>query len=212
MNQKKDLYCISGLGADYRVFHRLENHFNLKHLHWVNPEKNESLKSYAKRLSKKIDTNNTSIYLIGVSFGGIIAQEIAEIIPVKKLILVSSFYSSNNVPLIFKLLVRLKLNHLFFPQLICHFSFFNNFSFGVTEKEDKKLLKSIIKDTPRDFFIWATNSLVKWTSHHYQSSFISIHGTKDHVVPFYKNCDLTLVGAGHFGIFTNSQNIIQLLQ
>jgi len=211
VKHKKNLYCISGLGADYRVFHRLEKHFNLKHLHWINPEKNESLTDYAKRLSENIDTNDP-IHLIGVSFGGIIAQEIAEIIPVKKLILISSFYSNEYIPSIFKILVGLKLNHLFFPQIICHFSFFNNFSFGVKEKEDKKLLKSIIRDTPRDFFIWATNSLVKWKSHHCQSSFISIHGTKDHVIPFYKNCDLNLVGAGHFGIFTHSQNIIQLLQ
>ena len=49
------IYCISGLGADYRVFKHLEKDFNLIHIPWIEPKLNEDLLTYGKRLIQNIN-------------------------------------------------------------------------------------------------------------------------------------------------------------
>lgn len=73
------IYFISGLGADRRAFSKLifSEHFPMIHLDWISPEPNESLRSYASRLALEIDSSNP-FYLVGLSFGGMLATEIAK--------------------------------------------------------------------------------------------------------------------------------------
>lgn len=75
-----NVYFISGLGADKRIFSKLtlSAEFDIIHIDWIVPFSKETLVSYAKRLSKVIDVNNP-FALIGVSFGGMIAVEIAKL-------------------------------------------------------------------------------------------------------------------------------------
>ena len=72
------IYLISGLGADERVFQFLDlSKIEHQFVKWNEPQRNESLASYCKKLTEQINQNQ-EIILIGVSFGGIIAQEIAK--------------------------------------------------------------------------------------------------------------------------------------
>ena len=56
--QKMNVYFISGLGADQRVFQKLtiDPEFNPVPIEWVKPGRKESMPSYARRLSTQIDT------------------------------------------------------------------------------------------------------------------------------------------------------------
>jgi len=78
------VYFISGLGADERVFQFIDltkiEHYFIK---WNEPKKDESLSEYCLKLTEQIDKTN-GIILIGVSFGGIIAQEILKSFLVKR--------------------------------------------------------------------------------------------------------------------------------
>ena len=72
---------MPGLAASSLVFEniRLENpDYQLYRLDWIQPKKNESIKSYCHRLSKKI--KHKQPILLGVSFGGIIVQELDKIV------------------------------------------------------------------------------------------------------------------------------------
>ena len=72
---------MPGLAASSMVFEniRLENpNYQLYRLDWIQPKKNESIKSYCLRLSKKI--KHKQPILLGVSFGGIIVQELDKIV------------------------------------------------------------------------------------------------------------------------------------
>ena len=84
------VYFISGLGADERVFQFLDlSKIEHQFIQWNEPQKKESLSSYCKKLTEQIDLKQ-EIILIGISFGGIIAQEISKIIECKKVIIISS--------------------------------------------------------------------------------------------------------------------------
>lgn len=88
----RDIYLLSGLGADKSAFNFIDlSDFNANHIEWVNPAENEQIENYAKRLSKQIQTDNPIV--IGVSFGGIMAIEIAKLVKTEKIIVISSVKS-----------------------------------------------------------------------------------------------------------------------
>jgi len=73
------VYFISGLGADERVFQFLDlSEIEHRFIKWNVPQKNESLPSYCKRLTEQINVQQ-EVILIGISFGGMIAQEITKV-------------------------------------------------------------------------------------------------------------------------------------
>ena len=75
----KNVYFISGLGADERVFdfQKPEN-FNLNFIRYIKPSKDDDIQSYVKKLSAQIK-HKKEIVLIGLSFGGLIAIELSKI-------------------------------------------------------------------------------------------------------------------------------------
>ena len=105
---------ISGLGADKRVFDFLDlSAYSLHHVNWIPPLPRESMAAYATRLLPQITSDKP--VLIGVSFGGMIALEIAKLVSVEKVILISSAKSLNAIPSYFKLIPKLRLEKLVRP-------------------------------------------------------------------------------------------------
>jgi len=43
----KTVYCLSGLGADEKIFQRLQINARMKFIPWLQPFKNENIKHYA---------------------------------------------------------------------------------------------------------------------------------------------------------------------
>ena len=71
------LYAISGLGADQRVYQYLNIDYELIHLDWIRPIKNEGITDYTMRLSQGINTSEP-FGIIGLSFGGLVAIEMSK--------------------------------------------------------------------------------------------------------------------------------------
>ncbi|MBI5858459.1 MAG: hypothetical protein HZB42_12515 [Sphingobacteriales bacterium] len=85
----KNVYFISGLGADKRAFSLLDLSFcNPVFIEWIKPLKNESLRQYAIRLKEQI--TDPEPVIVGVSFGGMLATEIAKTGSTRKTIIISS--------------------------------------------------------------------------------------------------------------------------
>ena len=91
------VYCISGLGADERIFCKLDIPGSTFHfIQWIQPETAEDIYAYAGRLKEQIVHDHP--VLMGVSFGGMMAIELAKIFPVDKVVLISSIKSANELP------------------------------------------------------------------------------------------------------------------
>ncbi len=107
----KRLYILSGLGADEQVFQRLDfSGFATTFIKWKTPHENESIEQYAKRLLDQITTIKPTI--IGLSFGGIIAIEIAKQIETEKVILISSAKTKFEIPFYFRFIGLLRISSL----------------------------------------------------------------------------------------------------
>ena len=90
---------MPGLAASATIFERIvlpEDVFEIHLLEWEIPLANESLAKYAQRIVKKITHENP--VLIGVSFGGILVQEMAKYIEARKVIIISSVKSNLEFP------------------------------------------------------------------------------------------------------------------
>src|ERR1700742_707867 len=95
------VFVIAGLGADGRAYDLIElTGHDIIRVEWIEPDKTDTLKSYAQKLIKQYNIVTDSI-IIGNSLGGMIAMEIAQLIPVKKTILISSIKTIDEAPAYF---------------------------------------------------------------------------------------------------------------
>jgi pimeloyl-ACP methyl ester carboxylesterase len=201
----KDLFLLSGLGADKRVFDFLDfGEHNVHHIVWINPQKNETIQEYAKRLCNQIHISNP--ILIGVSFGGMIAMEIGKIIKTEKIILISSARTKKDIPLSFKLTGWLKLHYTISPSFMANNNPVTSWLFGATTSSEKELLSSILKDTDVQFSNWAIDTIGRWGNVDSLQNVTQIHGTKDKILPF-KEAKFVIEGGEHLMIVNRADEV-----
>ena len=196
------LYLIGGLGADERVFKYLNLSVETEVILWIDPKPKEELSQYAKRLLNQINQNE-EFGLLGVSFGGILAVEIAKLLKPQKLILISSVETSKQLPKFYLLLGKTRILDLMPNSLIKPPNQLLKFLFGA---KNKKLLKQIISDTDPNFIRWALNSIVNWTNESNSIIPIRIHGTNDKLIPL-KGQSIQIKDGGHFMIVDKAEEI-----
>ncbi len=206
----KDLFLLSGLGADKRVFDFLDfGDHTLHHIEWISPIKNESLQQYASRLTQQIQSSNP--ILIGVSFGGIMAMEIGKIIKTEKIILISSARTKKDIPLSFKLTGRLKLHYTIPPSFIANNNPVTNWLFGAKTTSEKQLLSSILKDTDVYFSNWAIDKIVRWDNVNSLQNVTQIHGTHDKILPF-KEAKFVIERGEHLMIVNRADEVSRAIK
>jgi pimeloyl-ACP methyl ester carboxylesterase len=206
----KELFLLSGLGADKRVFDFLDlSNYSIHHVNWITPFPKESITQYANRLLPQITTDNP--ILIGVSFGGMVALEIAKLISVEKVILISSAKSTTSIPSYFKLISKFRLGKLIRPASLKKPNVMFFWFFGVTAKEHKVLLASIMKDTDEIFLAWAIETIPRWGNNTFSNHVIQIHGTKDRILNV-QTADYLVNGGGHLMIVTRANEISDILK
>ncbi|MES2374079.1 MAG: alpha/beta hydrolase [Bacteroidota bacterium] len=206
------VYFISGLGADERVFQRLElPGIEQVHLGWITPLQKETFTSYAGRMTERI--TDPGPIIVGLSFGGMLAVEISKIIPVKKLILISSAKGEKELPAFFKMGRTIPL-HKIVPTHITGVTASVLFFFlGVKDKVHRQLLQEMVNNCPAGFIRWAMDTVVHWKNTEVPANLVHIHGNTDWLLP-YKNiqADHTIHKGGHSMIMSRAKEISALLQ
>ena len=182
---KPTIYTIPGLGFDFRIFSRLNlTGYEIHHLNWIEPLPRESINNYAKRMAENIKGISSNCILIGHSFGGIMAQEIAALIPFKKIILISSIKSEKEKPLNFKLAAPLGFHHLFTKKRTLNTFDYWGKHFGYESEELQTLFKKMIGERSDEYLQWALWQLSNWKgAENIKSQLTHIHGELDKTFP-----------------------------
>ncbi|XOV67454.1 MAG: alpha/beta fold hydrolase [Fluviicola sp.] len=209
MERKVKLYCLSGLGVDHRAFLEISlPKAEMVHVAWIPPKKKETLTDYAKRLFDETSPEE-NYWVIGVSFGGMIAQEWAKISAPEQLVLISSTHDQKHIKPILRIPGKLGVHRLLHPKIATIFAPLVYSLFGAKKREEKLLLKAILNDTDPNFLRWATGALLQWSSEPSLTS-INIHGKNDKMITSPERIDLETEG-GHFTIFSEGEEISQFL-
>ncbi|HEY1212932.1 MAG TPA: alpha/beta hydrolase [Bryobacteraceae bacterium] len=209
-----DCYCISGLGADERIFSRLElPGVRLRPLPWLSPAPHEPIGDYADRMRVGIEGERP--LLMGVSFGGMMSIEIAKKIPGARVILVSSVREHSQIPSWIKLGGRVyppwlnpRVRH---PRKLM--SFAENYFIGVESAEDSRLVAEFQNKVDRQFLYWAIHTIARWRNRWAPPSLYHIHGGKDRMFPIPKVQPTHIIPTGgHLMVFNRAPEVSKALR
>jgi pimeloyl-ACP methyl ester carboxylesterase len=207
-----NVYFISGLAADRRVFRHIQlpEPFEAVYLEWLTPGKHESIPAYAGRMAAQINTE-VPFFILGLSLGGIIASEIVRLHPMGKLILVASIPHAGHLPAYYRWMQRIRLQKLV-PVSAIKTGVFMRRYFTTESKEDKMMLRQMIRDADPHFIRWSLNAVLEWEQFDPPGDIIHIHGTKDIVLPMrYTNPTHIVKGGSHLMIFDRASDINAIL-
>lgn len=180
----KTVYCISGLGADDKIFQHLKLNAKLNFIPWLQPYKKEHIALYAKRMAQAI--NHPSPILLGISFGGMIGIEIARMKTIERVIIVSSVKSANELPQWMRIMGRFYLHKVMPTRSYKFTEKFDNDRLGITSMEELQVVNSYRKKIDPAYFDWAVHQVLNWKNTWYPNDLIQIHGDKDRIFPIRK--------------------------
>lgn len=205
------IYAISGLGANEKVFEKLQlpSGYELIFIPWLIPKEAELIESYANRMAQSID-HSQEFVLLGLSFGGIIAQEVAKIISPIKLLLFNTVKSDDEKPLWIRINRYLHLYKIF-PYSLLNKSplvyWFSNFMQWLNPERPN--LDQLYSMRDERYTCWAFEQIVQWDrKENLRCDIYHFHGNLDIVFPFWniKNA-IKINWGGHLSIYVKSNDV-----
>lgn len=196
---------MPGMAASPSIFERIRlpaETFEMHLLEWVSPKKNESLAAYAKRMAENIKHEN--VILVGVSFGGILVQEMKPFVNPKKVIIISSVKSNAELPRRMKIAKTTKAYKLIPTKLFENIELLAKYTFGFSIlKQRIKLYEKFLSVRDKVYLDWAIEQIINWDRTEIDNEIIHIHGDSDEVFPLkhIKKC-ISVKGGTHIMIIT----------
>ncbi|BCY28643.1 alpha/beta hydrolase [Flavobacterium okayamense] len=181
---KIPVYFMPGMAASSTIFENInlpEDQFEVFLLEWFVPNDKETLSEYAKRMTQKIKHENP--VLIGVSFGGILVQEMSNHIQVRKLIIISSVKSNKELPRRMKVAKQTMAYKLIPTRLLSNVEVLAKYAFGDSVSKRIQLYEKYLKMRDKKYLDWAIENVILWKQTEPKIGIVHIHGDKDEVFP-----------------------------
>ncbi len=193
---------MPGMAANPTIFEYIElpkNQFELHWLEWMIPIIDETLEAYAKRMVLKIKHEN--VVLLGVSFGGVLVQEMSKYISLRKLFVVSSIKTMHELPKRMKVMKFTKAYKLLPTQLVSSIDVLAKYAFGESVNKRLELYKKYLSVNDKYYLDWSIKNMIEWGQKTPHEDAIYIHGDKDAVFPHscVGNC-IVIKGGTHIMI------------
>jgi len=212
---KIHIYFVPGLAASPSIFEYIkldENKFKIHLLEWLIPlSKNEGIESYAKRMCEGILEKNH--VLVGVSFGGIMVQEMSKISNPLKIIIISSVKHHDEFPLRLKIAKTTRAYKLTPVKALNNIDNYVKYLFGDVAEKRADLYKKYLSMRDEKYLPWAIKNVLHWKQNVNNDNVIHIHGNKDGIFPIknIKNC-IIVDGGTHIMILNKAKKINLILE
>ena len=210
--KSRAVFCMPGMAASPKIFEyiKLPEPFELHLLSWIPPKKNETLTSYAFRMCERVSAPHP--ILLGVSFGGVLVQEMAKHLNPACVVIISSIKNANELPLPMRMARKTNAHKLLPTQWIKNLDALTLFAFGKGIQKRLSLYQKYLSERDPDYLNWAIDSLVHWDQKKTMENIIHIHGIDDTVFPI-KNITPPFhkIEGGHAIIITQAKWLNQEL-
>ena len=176
---------MPGMAANPSVFERIalaEDTFETIWLSWKLPQEGESLKDYAKRMAIDIPKDEP-VVLIGVSFGGVLVQEMSKFLNIKRLIIISSVKSNEELPKRMKFARDTEIYKVLPTGLLNYISQIEKLPLGNLIRKRLELYKQYLSVNDKLYLDWAIKEMLCWKQDKAIDDIIHIHGEEDAVFP-----------------------------
>jgi esterase/lipase len=212
--KKIPIYFMPGLAAGPEIFKKLaldKEKYTFHYLKWIKPlDVEERIDNYAFRLSAKIKEENP--VLVGVSFGGIMVQELAKFLNPRKVIIISSVKSPDELPGRFKFAKFTKIYKLFPIKVIENFEDYTKYFLGKTLKKKADLYKKYLYVRSKESLKWSIYTIIKWEQIKPIENIIHIHGSADTIFPIKNIKNAIEIKEGtHIMILTKAKKISKII-
>jgi pimeloyl-ACP methyl ester carboxylesterase len=204
----RNIYCISGLGADKGAFDFLDLSFARPvFIDWFTPKKDETLQQYAKRLQQQYIREQEPV-ILGLSLGGMVATEIAKLLPGATVIIVSSAKTKNEIPFYLKTFLYLPLHKTLPDWVIRQHTPLREFLLGAKDNRCISYVKHVAELADGNFYRWAVSAILHWKNMTIPSNVTHLHGTNDKLIPYrFVKPDFTIANGGHLMIIENAVEV-----
>lgn len=199
VKEKIGVYLMPGLAASPEIFEHLklpETHFEITFLEWFVPDRGMDLRQYALKMCENIRHEHP--VLIGVSFGGMLVQEMAEILEPAKTIIISSIKCRSEMPSRMVWARRTGIHHALPTGLLSNVEVLARYTMGGRVKKRLKLYEKYLAVREKEYLNWAIDQAIHWSREEPIPGLIHLHGDKDAVFPISRigNCQ-TIPGGTH---------------
>lgn len=181
---KIPVYFVPGMAANTTIFENINlpvEQFEVIFIPWKLPKSKETIQHYAKRMASEVKHENA--VLIGVSFGGVMVQEMAVFLKLRKLIIISSVKSTSELPRRMKIAKTTKAYKLLPTSWLKDVEKFVKYAFGDNLKRKLKLYEKYLHVRDKDYLDWALENMMCWERAACDPNVIHIHGDADEVFP-----------------------------
>lgn len=207
------IYFVPGLAASKEIFRNISmdtNRYQIHIIDWLIPKKKEALIDYARRMSEKVRHPNA--VLIGVSFGGVVAQEMSQFLDLHKLFIISSVKTRFELPRRMRLVKKTKAYKLLPTGWALSVKDLTKLAIGPKSKRRLQLYQEYLWVRDKDYLDWAIENMVCWDREVAVPGIIHIHGDLDPVFPIrYITDPLVVEGGTHIMILNKGSRLSKLL-
>lgn len=175
---------MPGMAANPSIFDGIKlptDTFETHRLEWFLPEKGMSLEDYAKKMCGKIKHKNP--VFIGVSFGGMLVQEMARFIQTKKVIAISCVKTKEELPKRMLFAKYTKVHKLLPTGLVNNVELLAKYAFGETVTKRLDLYEKYLSVRDKHYIDWSIDQIVNWKQTEPPKNLVHIQGEKDAVFP-----------------------------
>lgn len=205
------ILLLTGMTPDARIYKRL---FELlptaSVVPWIVPAERECIQDYARRLADSISVRD-DVVVCGVSFGGIIAQELAVRLNAKACVVISSVRTVRQLPPWFRMLRPLAIGPV--EAILGAVGLAANFCPARLRTNSTARLTKFAAKTGA-WHRWATAAVLRWVPSRDLTKvrIVQVHGSHDTTFPMrYVRPDVVIANGGHVLPLTHPTEIAAVL-
>lgn len=178
------IYFVPGIAAGKEIFRNIKlptDRYQIHIIEWMIPFKNESISQYAKRMAANVTETNS--VLVGVSFGGVMVQEMSAFLALKKLVIISSVKTKNELPKRLKIAAKTKAYKLIPTSVVLSSADLTKYAIGPRSKKRLQMYNEYLHVRNKQYLDWAIENMVTWDCDRVRENVIHLHGDVDIVFP-----------------------------
>ncbi len=217
MNSTLQLILLPGLGADHRLLEPQRAAFpQLIVPPWIPPRKHESLPQYAERMAQTVaPPHDVPLVLGGVSFGGMLAYEMARWLKPDTVVLIASCRTRKSLRPIYSpgrwLLPLIPVQTWNVAKMLSGPLLRIKHRRSIAKRE---LLIAMFRDADSRFMHWILQALLRWEPTPLEGiPVFHIHGGRNPLIPARRvEADVVIPNGGHLINVTHANEVNDFLR